>query len=372
MARKKTTVLVLFGGSSSEHEVSRRSACFVLKNLSPEKYQVYTVGITKDGRWILTGASLEEIADGRWENHASNRPAFLSPDRGHRGLVLAGEAGSMEILKLDCVFPVLHGKNGEDGSVQGLLQLSGIPYVGCGIYASAVCMDKAASHTLLEAAGIPQAKNFWFCSCEYDSRRGEILKNIRENLGWPVFVKPANAGSSVGVSKAGDEKELDRAVALAAAEDGRIVVEEQIIGQEVECAVLGNELPKAAAVGEIAASADFYDYDDKYINGTSQLFIPAHIDPSVAEEIRRVACEAYRVLGCEGLARVDFFVRNGSQILLNELNTLPGFTAISMYPKLWEACDVPAEELVEQLLFYAFQRHEKLLQRGGKSEQGLR
>ena len=255
------------------------------------------------------------------------------------------------------MIPALHGKNGEDGTVQGLLQLSGIPFVGCAALASAVCMDKAVSHTLLASAGIGQARYLWFYASDYAEQQASVRERIAADLGgYPVFVKPANAGSSVGVSRVDRGDDLDTAVAKAAHEDWRVVIEECITGREVECAVLGNEKPEAALVGEIAASATFYDYDDKYVNGTSQLYIPARLSPQVIDEIRRTACRAYRLLGCEGLARVDFFVRNETEVILNELNTLPGFTSISMYPKLWEACGLSCSALLDRLIALAFER----------------
>ncbi len=353
----KQTVAVLFGGCSSEHEISRLSAATILRNLSPEAYDTMAVGITKSGRWFLTPASPESIENGSWENDPGNRQAFLSPDRGVHGLVLPQESGAAACLRVDVVIPALHGKNGEDGTVQGLLQLADIPYVGCATLACAVCMDKAVSHTLLAAAGIGQAKYLWFYASDYESQADQVRERIVSELGgYPVFVKPANAGSSVGVSKVARAEELDGAVAKAAHEDWRVVIEEFVDGQEVECAVLGNEKPEAALVGEIGASAEFYDYDDKYISGTSQLFIPARLSPETAEEVRRTACRAYRLLGCEGLARVDFFVRGGSEVILNELNTLPGFTSISMYPKLWEACGLPCTALLDRLIALAMER----------------
>lgn len=350
----KKTIAVLFGGCSSEHEISRLSAATILRNLSRDKYDVLSVGITKSGRWFLTKAAPEQVENGEWENHPSNCQAFLTPDRSIHGLFLPA---SGETVRVDAVIPALHGKNGEDGTVQGLLQLSGIPYVGCAALASAVCMDKAVSHTLLSAAGIGQAKYLWFYASDYAEQAAQVRERIASELGgYPVFVKPANAGSSVGVSRVDRGDDLDAAVAKAAHEDWRVVIEECITGCEVECAVLGNENPEAALVGEIGASAAFYDYDDKYVNGTSQLFIPARLSEEVMEEIRRTACRAYRLLGCEGLARVDFFVRNETEVILNELNTLPGFTSISMYPKLWEACGVSCPELLDRFLALAFER----------------
>lgn len=352
----KKTVLVLFGGCSSEHEISRLSAATMLRNLSREKYEPVTVGITKSGRWFLTSATPEEIENGQWENCRGNRTAFLSPDRSVRGLVVMEQEGT-RVLPVDVVLPALHGKNGEDGTVQGLLQLSGLPFVGCAARASAVCMDKAVTHTLLTAARVKQANYLWLYAVNYETGAEKVKTRVRERLGYPVFVKPANAGSSVGVSKVTREEDLDAAMAKAAHEDDKILIEEAIEGQEVECAVLGNDKPEAAPmVGEIAASAEFYDYDDKYISGTSQLYLPAHLDPEVAEEIRRTACRAYRMLGCQGLARVDFFVRGGKEVILNEINTMPGFTAISMYPKLWESCGVSCTALLDRFIGLALER----------------
>lgn len=353
----KKTVAVLFGGVSSEHDVSLLSVTSVLRHLSRDRYDVIMIGITGDGRWLRFCGDIEQIADGSWESHPDNRTAFFSPDHSTRGLIVRQDDG-FALQKVDVVFPVLHGKNGEDGTLQGLLQLSGIPFVGCDLLSSAACMDKSVTNTLLEAAGVPQAEFLWLYSRDYDKRKDEIRREIDGRLGgYPVFVKPANAGSSVGVSKVHCKAELDDAIQKAAHEDSRIVIEEGILGQEVECAVLGNEEPKASIVGEIASSADFYDYEDKYINGTSQLFLPARIPEETAEEIRRTAVYAYRSLGCGGLARVDFFVRKSDgKIFLNELNTMPGFTNISMYPKLWEKTGLPYGELLDALIDLAFAR----------------
>ena len=356
----KQTVAVLFGGCSSEHEISRLSAATILRNLSPEAYDTMAVGITKSGRWFLTPASPESIENGSWENDPGNRQAFLSPDRGVHGLVLPQESGAAACVRVDVVIPALHGKNGEDGTVQGLLQLAGIPYVGCAALASAVCMDKAVTHSLLNNFGIEQAHYLWFFAHRYQDPQGreKIRNKILQRLSFPIFVKPANAGSSVGVSKVSSLEELDAAVEKAMAEDGKIVVEEGIEGQEVECAVLGNDFPEVSIVGEIGASAEFYDYDDKYKNGTSQLYIPARLPEETAQEIRKTAVRAYRMLGCKGLARVDFFVqKSDGKVLLNELNTLPGFTAISMYPKLWETCGLEGPALIDRLIQCALEAH---------------
>lgn len=355
---QKKTVAVLFGGVSSEHDVSLKSVTSVLRNIPADKYDIVTIGITKDGRWLLFSGDIDLIAGGQWIDHPDNCTAFFTPDQTIKGLVVKKDSG-FEIIPIDVVFPVLHGKNGEDGTLQGLLQMSGIPFVGCDLLSSAACMDKGVTNILLEAAGVPQAKFLWLYSRDYEAKRGEIRDTINNELGgYPVFVKPANAGSSVGVSKVHCEAELDDAIATAAAEDSKIVIEENIVGQEVECAVLGNEEPKASIIGEISTDADFYDYEDKYINGTSQLHIPARIPDETAEEIRKIAVHAYRSLGCGGLSRVDFFVRKSDgKIFLNELNTLPGFTNISMYPKLWESTGLPYGELLDSLIQLAFARN---------------
>jgi D-alanine-D-alanine ligase len=354
MNRKK--IAVLFGGCSSEHEVSCVSAYSVLNNLSKEKYETYRIGITKDGRWYLYNGPLEAIPDGSWEQSEQKCTAFLSPDRSVGGLVVY-KGDKTEVLPVDCVFPVLHGKNGEDGTMQGLLQLSGLPFVGCSTLSSAICMDKAVAHTLLAGVGIKQAQYLWFYYPRYLEKPDKVRLKISARLGFPVFVKPAASGSSVGVSRVTCEEELDDAIRLAATEGDKILVEEAISGQEVECAVLGNENPEAAAkIGEIAASAAFYDYNDKYKSGKSKLYIPAHLSEEVSQELRSIAVRAYRTLGCRGFARVDFFVRNNKEILLNELNTIPGFTPISMYPKLWEASGLSYSALLDRLIDLALEK----------------
>lgn len=354
-ADKKLDVAVIFGGQSSEHEVSRMSAASILENLDRDKYNVHMVGITKEGKWLLYTGPVENILSGAWEQGPVT-PAFLSPDPTVRGLVALGDTGA-QVIPLDVIFPALHGKNGEDGTIQGLFQLSGIPYVGCDTLSSAVCMDKAVTHSLLNTAGIEQAHYLWFYSDRFDAAPDTIKNKIKARLDFPVFVKPANAGSSVGVSKVERFEDLDEAIRVAAREDKKVVVEEGIRGQEVECAVLGNREAQASIVGEIGASAQFYDYDDKYVNGTSQLYIPARIDEAVSDKIREVAVRAYRLLGCSGLARVDFFVTEDEhKVVLNEINTLPGFTSISMYPKLWMAMGLTYGELLDRLIDLAFQK----------------
>lgn len=351
----KLSLAVIFGGVSSEHEVSRMSVTSILENLSNERYEVHMVGITKEGRWLLYTGPVEDILSGAWEQGPVT-PAFLSPDPSVHGLVALRD-GKAETIHVDVIFPALHGKNGEDGTIQGLFQLSGIPYVGCDTESSAICMDKAVTHSLLSSANIEQAHYLWFYADRFDAAPDTIKNKIQARLDFPVFVKPSSAGSSVGVSKVERFEDLDQAIRKAAREDKKVVVEEGITGQEVEVAVLGNRDCDASLVGEIGASAQFYDYDDKYINGTSQLYIPARIPQEVSEKIRQTAVRAYRLLGCSGLARVDFFVTAGdNRVILNEINTLPGFTSISMYPKLWMAMGLSYGELLDKLIELALQR----------------
>ena len=351
----KLSLAVIFGGVSSEHEVSRMSVTSILENLSNERYEVHMVGITKEGRWLLYTGPVEDILSGTWEQGPVT-PAFLSPDPSVHGLVALRD-GKAETIHVDVIFPALHGKNGEDGTIQGLFQLSGIPYVGCDTESSAICMDKAVTHSLLSSADIEQAHYLWFYADRFDAAPDTIKNKIQARLDFPVFVKPSSAGSSVGVSKVERFEDLDQAIRKAAREDKKVVVEEGITGQEVEVAVLGNRDCDASIVGEIGASAQFYDYDDKYINGTSQLYIPARIPEEVSEKIRQTAVRAYRLLGCSGLARVDFFVTAGdNRVILNEINTLPGFTSISMYPKLWMAMGLSYGELLDKLIELALQR----------------
>lgn len=356
---EKKRILVLFGGCSTEYEVSLQSAYAVLSALDKKRYAALTVGITREGEWLYYTGSVENIPADTWRQDGVNcLPCAVCPGRGRHELAVFGP--TVLRFAFDAAFPVLHGKNGEDGTIQGLFKLSGIPYVGCGTLASAVCMDKAVTHTLLSAANIEQAHYLWFYADRYFADGEKIRNKIAARLNFPVFVKPANAGSSVGVSKVTAPEKLDAAIRLAAENDTKVVVEEGIVGQEVECAVLGNRGKSVASpVGEIGAGAEFYDYDDKYKNGVAQLFIPARLPEDVAEEVRKTAVRAYNLLGCDGLSRVDFFVTEKEhRVILNEINTLPGFTSISMYPKLWENAGTPYSELLEKLIDCAFTRED--------------
>ena len=360
MQSEKMCVVLLFGGMSSEHEVSRVSVGNFVNNIDREKYETLAVGITKEGRWLYTEATAAQMADGSWEELAGNMPCVISPDRADHGMILFTPEGHVEKVHVDVVIPVLHGLWGEDGTVQGLLELAGIPYVGCGVLASAVCMDKAVANALFEANGVPHTKwvaaNRW----EIESDPEGVCDGVIAKLGWPVFVKPANAGSSVGISKVSSREELKKAIDLALENDRKVVFEAFVDGQEVECAVIGSDPAVATRPGEILAGAEFYTYDDKYKNGVSQTVIPAHLPEAKLDEVKTYAAMAYTALNCEGLARCDFFVEHGTgRVLINEINTFPGFTSISMYPKLMEHEGLPVPALIDRLIALALERKEK-------------
>ena len=352
---KKRNICVLFGGMSPEHEVSLRSAEAILNNMDPEKYNIFPVGITKDGRWILYGdTNYAAIADGSWLDCVNNKEAAISPVRGQGLLIFEDDCVVQELI--DVVFPALHGENGEDGAVQGLFQLAGIPYVGPHISASAVAMDKTLTKLVMDDAGIPQAAWKLVRNSDLTLHMDGILDEIEQRFAYPVFVKPAGTGSSVGVSKARDRAALQQALKYAGKFDEKILVEEFIDGKEVEVAVLGNCGPAASVCGEIDSGAEFYDYDAKYVTDTSVAYIPARIPEEIAEQVRELAVKAYNAIGCQGLSRVDFFVTYADQrIVFNEINTLPGFTSISMYPKLFVASGMTFGELVDKLLDLALE-----------------
>lgn len=350
---------LLFGGMSSEHEISCVSAVTFVENMDRSKYELLTIGITREGRWLYTEATAAQIADGSWEELPGNMPCILSPDRADHGLVLF-TPGHVEKLRVDVVIPALHGLWGEDGTVQGLLELAGIPYVGCGVLSSAVCMDKAVANALFECYGIPHCKWAAYTGPQLRADLDGICAALEEKLGWPMFVKPANAGSSVGVSKASDGDGLRAAIAVALREDSKVVFESAVDGQEVECAAFGCEDASATRPGEILAGAEFYTYDDKYKDGISQVVIPARLPAEKLAEVQHWAVKAYTALGCEGLARCDFFVERGTgRVLINEINTLPGFTPISMYPKLMEHEGLRISQLIDLLIALALERTAK-------------
>lgn len=346
----KKTVALLFGGVSSEYDVSCMSVSSVWENIDREKFEPVLLGITKTGEWCLYSGDIEKVRNREWDKDSENlKKAFICPDRRVHGAMVESENG-FEELYIDVVFPVLHGKNGEDGTMQGLLEIAGLPYVGCKVLASAACMDKDVCHTLLKGAGVPQVK--WLTYFRGNVDYSEAEKAVETELGWPVFVKPANAGSSVGISKVKSAGKLREAMELAFEHDVKVIIEEAVQNPiEVECAVLGNDELMVGGPGEIVPADEFYSYDAKYYNDESETFLKARIDEAVAEEIRETAKKAYKILGCKGLTRVDFLINGDSgKIVLNEPNTLPGFTNISMYPKLIMSTGMTYAALIDRLL----------------------
>ncbi len=352
----KLNVAVIFGGKSNEHDVSVVSATHVIKSIPKDKYNVTCIGITKKGHWVKYIGDVDDIATGKWAEHPDNIPCILSPDPLHKGFIVLGEDGRISQLKADCIFPVLHGKNGEDGTIQGLFDMSEIPYVGCDLISSANCMDKEFTHTILEAHGIKMAKWCSMLECELDNLN-QKCDEMESELTYPMFVKPANCGSSVGVSKVKNRDELKAGIKTAFSHDKKVIVEQGIVGIECECAVMGNEKPFASTVGEICSANDeLYDYDAKYNDAASQTIIPARFSEDTINAIREQAVKAYKSIGCCGLARVDFFLSENNEIILNELNTLPGHTPISMYPKLMEHEGISFEQQEDKLIQLALER----------------
>ena len=349
----KVRVAVIFGGQSGEHDVSLRSAQTVMGALDPDRYEVVPIGITREGRWLsggdpfaaLTAASpLFALGPGATGEAAAERPT-------------ESELPALFASGVDVVFPVLHGPMGEDGTVQGLLELTGVPYVGAGVLGSALSMDKAMTKTVLAQEGLPLAPWRLVTRKEWERDPESCTEWVGEILGFPCFVKPANLGSSVGVVKAHDPSEFPAAMTQAGGYDRRILVEAAVDGRELEISVLGNDEPMASVVGEIVPGNEFYDYNAKYVDDTSELIVPATIDRSTMAEIQEMAIAAFRALDLAGMARIDFFMEhNSDRIYINEVNTIPGFTAISMYPRLWQSSGMSLPELVDRLIGLALER----------------
>ena len=351
MTTRRLRIGVVFGGRSGEHEVSLASARAVMAGFDRSHYEVVPIGITPQGEWRRGEGVLEALAEG---GLAAGQPMVLVPEPGR-----AGNGTSPELTAgIDVVFPLVHGTYGEDGCLQGLLELADIPYVGSGVLASAMGMDKIIQKELFRRAGLPTPRSRWCTTPEWRVSSERVLRRLEDGLRYPVFVKPANTGSSVGVTKAHTRDELRSGIDTAAEYDRRVIVEQGIRGaREIECSVLGNEQPEVSVAGEIISSNEFYDYDAKYVDGRSTAVIPAPLTPALARRVRELALAAYRALDCAGMARVDLFISRRGAVYLNELNTLPGFTAISMYPKLWEASGVPFHTLLDRLVELALERH---------------
>ncbi len=356
----KIKLVVIFGGNSSEHEVSCMSAFSVIKNADTNKYDIYKLGITKEGEWYLYLGTDEKINDLSWSSDCANlRRAYISPCSYNKGIfVLNGRDSSYNLIDIDCVFPVLHGKNGEDGTMQGLLKLSGIPYVGCDTLSAAVTMDKAMTKIIMEHCKIRQTPWEFVDANEYFSSSAAqeaIVERLEKNLSYPIFVKPANAGSSVGITKVNTRSEMTKAFEKAAAIDKRIVAEQGVKGRELEVAVLQRSVGGikeliASKCGEIIPDGAFYDYESKYVSEASKVCVPADVSDKVNDEIRFLASRIFTHLNCRSFARVDFFLDESGELIFNEINVIPGFTSISMYPKLIENYGISYSELIDILV----------------------
>ena len=371
-ADRKLKIAILFGGRSGEHEVSLDSARSVLAVLDPQKYEIFQVGITHTGSWLTGPDALQALASGQTDNLL---PCTILPDPSKTALfvIRSKDQGQVpelskyeyqKLTDLDVVFPVLHGTYGEDGTLQGLLEMADLAYVGAGVTGSSVGMDKGVFKDVMRAIGIPTVESIIVLRSEIEKDIEQVIRQAEEVAAYPLFIKPANLGSSVGISKCNIRADLGEALLEAAAFDRRVLVERGVDAREIEVSVLGNDDPQASVPGEVLPSREFYSYESKYVDGTSGLLIPAPLPPEVAEKIRRMAVDAYKAIDCAGMARVDFFVEKksaqstgtGGAIYLNELNTIPGFTSISMYPKLWEASGLPYASLVDRLVGLALER----------------
>jgi D-alanine-D-alanine ligase len=358
-------VVVLYGGRSSEHEVSRISARHVAAAMDPARYEVIPIGISWEGRWLLPDVSRKvleggplEIPDEAFE--VSGEPVVLVQDPSRPEIVPIDRAAPLEAIRgIDVVFPVLHGPYGEDGTVQGLLELANLPYVGAGVLGSAVGMDKEKMKILWRVHGLPTPEFLTIRAHEWESERNRHLE-AAASFGFPCFTKPANLGSSIGVTKCADREALEAGIDDAFRYGPKVMVEEGISGREIECSVLGNEYPEASVCGEMIAARDFYDYVAKYHDKGTRMVIPAELPAEVSDAVRRYSIQAFKAIDAEGMARVDFFYEAGGRgILVNEINTIPGFTAMSAYPKMWEATGLPYDKLIERLIELALERHRK-------------
>jgi len=358
---KKLRVGILFGGRSAEHEVSVRSAANVIAAADPKKYEIVPIAIAKDGRWrvgALPGGSQERprIEDATGQS-LEVVPAASPSGPGPLIPILKTNSGK-RIGRLDVIFPILHGTFGEDGTVQGLLELAGIPYVGAGVLGSAAGMDKEVMKRLFRESGLPIVPYLAIRRADWEAAPRKTCLAVEKKFRYPVFVKPANLGSSVGITKAHNRRELEAGLRTAADYDRKILVEKAIEGREIECAVLGNDAPVASVPGEVVPGREFYDYADKYLEDTAQLIVPAPLRNAQTREVQRLAVEAFRAIDCAGMARVDFFLEKKiGKIYVSEINTIPGFTSISMYPRMWAASGLPYPKLIDRLIELALERH---------------
>ncbi len=361
MGAKKIRVGLIFGGKSGEHEVSFCSASSIIKAIDKDKYTVVPIGITKKGRWISPQDSELALQSGRIEG---KNTVILLNDPSGKALVRIDNNQRLDkgsaLERLDLVFSVLHGPHGEDGTVQGLLELADIPYVGAGVVASAISMDKDLMKIIFKQRDLPVLKWMTIKRKEWQKDKEKILSLVQDDFEYPLFVKPTNLGSSVGVTKVHKKEELDEAIDLASSYDRKILIEEGLEeAREIECSVLGNDEPQASVVGEVKPAGEFYDYDSKYIDKETQLIVPADLPDGVSRKVQEIALRAFKAIDAAGMARVDFFVsKKENKIYLSEINTIPGFTSASMYPRLWEASGIPYSDLIDQLIQLALERHQ--------------
>ncbi len=357
---EKLRIGVIFGGNSDEYEVSLQSAANVIRAIDEDKYELTKIGITRKGQWMVTKATSDEIETDKWI-HGRNNGCILIPDPSVGGVVILHRGERMEVKPIDCFFPIMHGDHVEDGEIQGLFSMAQIPFVGCGVKASANCMDKSSTKEFAKLVDVKLADHYLVRSNDYEKNPQRVIQRIEEYFEGrlPLFVKPSSAGSSVGVNKVKSLLELESAVRNALKYDHKVLVEEAIVGREFEVAVIGNTNPVASTVGEILSAGEFYDYESKYTNPESRTRIVEDLPDEVIDSIRAVAVDLYRELDCRGLARVDFFYTENGEIVFNEINTMPGFTNISMYPMLWNNEGITTTELVDKLITYAMEEHEE-------------
>jgi len=358
MGMRKLRVGIIFGGRSAEHEVSIVSAASVMDSLDPQRYDVVPIGVSREGRWLSSPRALQLLRERTGLD--AETECVLVPEPNRQGLMVVSGTGD-PVAPLDVVIPLVHGTYGEDGTLQGLLELADIPYVGAGVLGSALGMDKIVQKQLFVGAGLRVAKYTWALSSRCIDKPQAVATEAERVLRYPLFVKPANTGSSIGISKAHNRKELLAAIAVAATYDRKVIVEQGVRNaREIECAVLGNDDPQVSVPGEIIPSNEFYDYDAKYVDGKSQAVIPAKLPRRVTVQVQRAAIAAYKAIDCAGMARADFFVvRSSGAIYINELNTIPGFTSISMYAKLWQASGLSFPALLDRLIDLALERHQQ-------------
>jgi len=361
MGIKKIRVGIIFGGKSGEHEVSFCSASSIIKAIDKDKYTVVPIGITKEGRWISPQDSVLALQSGKIKGKST---VILVNDPSGKALVRIDNNQRLDkssaLERLDVIFPVLHGPYGEDGTVQGLLELADIPYVGAGVTASAISMDKDLMKTIFKQRDLPILKWMTIKRKEWQKDKEEILSLIQDDFEYPLFVKPTNLGSSVGITKVHKKEELEKAIDLASSYDRKILIEEGLEeAREIECSVLGNDEPQTSVVGEVKPAGEFYDYDSKYIDKETQLIVPADLPDGVSRKVQEIALRAFKAVDAAGMARVDFFVsKKENKIYLSEINTIPGFTSVSMYPRLWEASSIPYSELIDRLIQLALERYQ--------------